>query len=324
MSDQPILIAVKRLVGDIHERIDLTREQHRTAETAARETLATQSNELATLKVAFQEQKALLATASEELRAAMEAFKAEIQAVRQAIPTIPPPVDLSGVALLSHTQEMAQRQQESITAFNGEVEKLRTELRDAVQVQVITAYENTTKDLEILRLNLINVINERALPGRDGKDGEDGKSIKGDKGEDGESIKGDKGDKGDAGESIKGQDGRGIESVNAEADADDPRKINLRFKYTDGQESAFEFRTPGIVVRGLYDSTATYQRGDVATLDGCSWIAKRDGAGKIIGGRDWTLMAHRGPRGEKGQVGTMPFTMEEIVTMMREIASGEK
>jgi hypothetical protein len=63
-------------------------------------------------------------------------------------------------------------------------------------------------------------------------------------------------------------------------------------------------------VRGTYQSGATdYRRGDLAVLDGSSFIARKDGAGRCPG-PDWQLAAKgqrgiAGPKGDRGPPGNI-------------------
>jgi hypothetical protein len=62
-------------------------------------------------------------------------------------------------------------------------------------------------------------------------------------------------------------------------------------------------------IRGTYQSGANYARGDLAVLDGSSFIARKDGAGKCPG-PDWQLAAKgqrgiAGPKGDRGPPGNI-------------------
>ena len=55
-------------------------------------------------------------------------------------------------------------------------------------------------------------------------------------------------------------------------------------------------------VRGTYQASASYARGDVVALDGGSFLARRDDPGKCPGD-SWQLMARQGSRGVAGERG---------------------
>jgi hypothetical protein len=55
-------------------------------------------------------------------------------------------------------------------------------------------------------------------------------------------------------------------------------------------------------VRGTYQASASYARGDVVALDGGSFLARRDDPGKCPGD-GWQLMARQGQRGVAGERG---------------------
>jgi hypothetical protein len=62
-------------------------------------------------------------------------------------------------------------------------------------------------------------------------------------------------------------------------------------------------------VRGTYQAGTDYKRGDLAVLDGSSFVARKDGAGKCPG-PDWQLAAKgqrgiAGPKGERGPPGNI-------------------
>jgi hypothetical protein len=62
-------------------------------------------------------------------------------------------------------------------------------------------------------------------------------------------------------------------------------------------------------VRGTYQAGVDYARGDLAVLDGSSFIARKDGAGKCPG-PDWQLAAKgqrgiAGPKGDRGPPGNI-------------------
>src|SRR5262249_51142750 len=55
-------------------------------------------------------------------------------------------------------------------------------------------------------------------------------------------------------------------------------------------------------VCGTYDAAKSYQQHDVVIIDGSSFVALRDDAGKCPG-QDWQLLCSAGRRGERGRDG---------------------
>jgi hypothetical protein len=64
---------------------------------------------------------------------------------------------------------------------------------------------------------------------------------------------------------------------------------------------------PGVVPRGAWASTVTYQRGDLVYYGGSTWFSRRTNINKVPGGQtstlDWQIFAARGPTGPQGVAG---------------------
>jgi len=152
------------------------------------------------------------------------------------------------------------------------------------------------------------------------------KGDKGDKGDPGIGIKGDKGDKGENGSSITGPPGeRGPQGrlakvipwsdrVHYDGDvvvhkgslyqacrdtAKEPAHEDWTLLAAAGR-NGLDGRTPRI--RGVYSEQAEYLALDVVSLNGGSFIAKKDDPGPCPGD-GWQLVASQGRRGDKGERG---------------------
>lgn len=92
-----------------------------------------------------------------------------------------------------------------------------------------------------------------------------------------------------------GKDGLGFEDLVIEHDG----ARTFSFKMVRGsQEKNFSFKVPVMLYRGIFDETLSYDRGDVATWGGSSWIALKDlPQGKPGNTRDWQLIVKKGRDG---------------------------
>jgi hypothetical protein len=96
----------------------------------------------------------------------------------------------------------------------------------------------------------------------------------------------------------------GIDEITLQVDADDPRKVTLRLRMTDGSARSVDFEVNSVRVRGTYSEDEAYVPGDIATWNGSAWAAKAKGLLPPPGTTDdWQLLAKQGPRGKPGEPG---------------------
>jgi hypothetical protein len=97
---------------------------------------------------------------------------------------------------------------------------------------------------------------------------------------------------------VNGKDGIMIDDLAAEYDGE--RTITIK------AVGPIDTRTIGVIAmpipldRGVWSPTATYTRGDIVTLNGSGWIARKDTTtqpGTNEGGDAWRLFVKRGDRG---------------------------
>jgi len=110
---------------------------------------------------------------------------------------------------------------------------------------------------------------------------------------------------------------RGVDSLDIEQDAEDPRLFRVVSTLSDGTREEKQLRIPAVIDRGVFKDGEEYQKGDGVTWARHYWIAKRDTKAKPDGGDDWRLAVksgrdgrdgkdgkdgERGPRGEPGKI----------------------
>lgn len=92
-----------------------------------------------------------------------------------------------------------------------------------------------------------------------------------------------------------GVDGMGFEDMTVEYDG------NRTFTFAmvrDARRKAFEFKVPVMIYRGIFNEASSYDKGDVATWGGSSWVALKDSPqGKPGQSRDWQLIVKKGTDG---------------------------
>ncbi len=203
------------------------------------------------------------------------------------------------------------------------IEQRHAEVRAAVDLEMSEARAQIAAATDAALLRLSNDILVRATPGRDGKDGHDGRDGKdghdgasGTDGTDGSSGKdGEQGERG-----LQGEIGPSLSIAGVETRTlTDPRDHEIVFTMSDGSTSAVLISTPGMVLKGVFDDAAEYRQGDMAHLNGHFWIAKRDQPGPVTNGDGWVMLASHGKRGAKGDVGDAPYSLAEIVSVVKEV-----
>lgn len=176
----------------------------------------------------------------------------------------------------------------------------------------------TDKSVETLRADVDAI---KALPrpqdgkdgingidGKDGANGLDGKDGVGRDGRDGlPGVPGLPGEKGVDGLHGKdGADGLGLEDFDV-ALGDDGR--TLSFKFIRGEVCIErQIKLAVILDAGVYRVNSTYDKGDVTTWDGCSWIAQKDieASGERPGQPEWRMNVRKGSNGKDGVITTPP------------------
>lgn len=200
------------------------------------------------------------------------------------------------------------------------IEQRHAEARAAIDLEMAEARAQIAAATDAALLRLSNDILVRATPGRDGKDGHDGRDGK--DGHDGASgtdgLSGKDGEQGERG--IQGEIGPSLIVAGAETRTlSDPRDHEIVFTMSDGSTSAVMISTPGMVLKGVFDDTAEYRQGDMTHLNGHFWIAKRDQPGPVTNGDGWVMLASQGKRGAKGDIGDAPYSLAEIVSVVKEV-----
>lgn len=92
-----------------------------------------------------------------------------------------------------------------------------------------------------------------------------------------------------------GADGLGFDDMDVEFDGD--RTVTLSFVKGERRKSK-SFKLPTMIYRDVYDEAKTYERGDVVTWGGSSWVSlKETPQGKPGQSHDWQLMVKKGRDG---------------------------
>lgn len=131
-------------------------------------------------------------------------------------------------------------------------------------------------------------VGKEGEPGRDGRDGQQG--VPGRDGAPGLNGK----------DGVDGRDGLGFDDMSAEYDGE--RTVTLKWQRGD-QTKEFTLLLPIPLDQGTYRSGAQYQKGDMVTFGGSSWIAQRDTTAKPETSPDWRLAVKRGRDGKDGKPG---------------------
>lgn len=126
---------------------------------------------------------------------------------------------------------------------------------------------------------------ERGSDGRDGRDGERG-------------IKGDTGERGERG--TDGLDGFSLTDFSVEFDGE--RRVTFKLESADLRKS-HTFVIPWQLYRDVFKEGQSYERGDVVTWGGSTWVAKEDTTEKPGLSPAWQLSCKRGSPGKSGPQG---------------------
>lgn len=128
---------------------------------------------------------------------------------------------------------------------------------------------------------------ERGSDGRDGRDGERG-------------LKGDTGERGERG--ADGLDGFSLTDFSAEFDGE--RRVTFKLESADLRKS-HTFVVPWQLYRDVFKEGQPYERGDVVTWGGSTWVAKEDTTDKPGLSPAWQLSCKRGSPGKAGPQGAI-------------------
>lgn len=105
---------------------------------------------------------------------------------------------------------------------------------------------------------------------------------------------------------------KGVEAIECIQDPEDPRKIGLGMKMSDGDIVVKEFHVPFVIDRGVYREGQEYKAGDGVTWARNYWIATKDTTAKPDFGGDFRLAVKGGRDGKDGRDGidkTLPVKL---------------
>lgn len=169
------------------------------------------------------------------------------------------------------------------------------ELVDAIIDIVRGAIAPVTSRLAALETRTI----KEAQPGPEGKPGPQGIP-----GRDG--LPGVPGLQGDPG--INGKDGKngmdGLSFDDIHVDYDGERRFSMKFVRGEQVKQVGEWTLPIMIYRGVFDERQDYDKDDVTTWAGSTWIAKvHRPTGKPNTSPDWLLVVKKGGDGKPGPEG---------------------
>lgn len=96
----------------------------------------------------------------------------------------------------------------------------------------------------------------------------------------------------------------GIASIGIEQSTENPRRLSVLVKTTDGKAERQVFQIPMPLYRGVYKADADYEQGDTVTWDGSVWHGNaKTPKGAPGKSPDWQLIVKRGNNGKDGTNG---------------------